>query len=204
VTATLAGPYVEAVQARLGERATPDVLAVADALERNADKHGRTTLAPVGLTAAAGLDTDRTAAAFQAIKTVDLAFRSQDGRFSIRREAATNMPPLVTSVSDEPRSGLRTPTREVDYRCSVMDHPGLSVGARYTGVAIVRHCFRKLELFAGMDTVAEWIGLSPESRKQAGKYVAELADAGFLDPIGKAGRSTKYRLTIPQGVDAPH
>ncbi|WP_308817763.1 helix-turn-helix domain-containing protein [Pseudonocardia alni] len=87
--------------------------------------------------------------------------------------------------------------REVDYRIAVMDAPGLSVGARYTGVAIARHCWRHGELFAGLDKISEWIGNSPESRKQTGKYVRELVSAGLLVAIGKAGRTTRYRLTVP-------
>jgi hypothetical protein len=191
VTTAVAGPYVEAVRDRLGEQATPDVLAVAEALERYAGPDGAL---PDGraVVEASGPSTEEFKAALFVLGTAGLFVargESSDGRARI----------VVPGVRV-----LRSPDREVDYRCSVMDHPGLSVGARYTGVAIVRHCFRKLELFAGMDTVAEWIGLSPESRKQAGKYVEELAGAGFLDPIGKAGRSTKYRLTIPERVDPPH
>jgi len=100
-----------------------------------------------------------------------------------------------TAVSDVQE--LRKPTNEVEYRCAVMDAPNLSLGARYTGVAIVRHCWATGELFAKMELVAAWIGLSPSSRKQVGKYVEELEAARFLTRIGKAGRANKYRLTLP-------
>ncbi|GAA2542345.1 hypothetical protein [Pseudonocardia hydrocarbonoxydans] len=191
MSTALLTPYIEEAHQRLGERATPDVLAVAEALERYAAADGRL---PDGraVVEETGLPSEEFKAALSVLGAA--------GLFVARGESRDGTARIVVPGVRV----LRSPDREVDYRCSVMDHPGLSVGARYTGVAIVRHCFRKLELFAGMDTVAEWIGLSPESRKQAGKYVEELAKAGFLDPIGKAGRSIKYRLTIPERVDPPH
>lgn len=111
--------------------------------------------------------------------------------------AAPERPTETVSEPSTATVASRGPNREVDYRCAVMDAPGLSVHARYAGLAIVRHCFRSGELFAGMEKVAEWMGLSPESRKQVSKYVGELVAAGFLTPVGKVRRTVKYRLTLP-------
>ncbi|RTL64433.1 MAG: hypothetical protein EKK42_24480 [Pseudonocardiaceae bacterium] len=98
----------------------------------------------------------------------------------------------------------RAPTREVDFRTAVMDYPGkLSTGARYAGVCIGRHCFRSWEFFASQGQLAEWMGLSPSSRKTTGGYVAELVEAGFLTPIGSHRRTTRYALTIPVVADTP-
>lgn len=128
----------------------------------------------------------------------------------IREEYAQNRPqrPRTPGPGPSPSEGAAKPStadtspktegfREVDYRTAVMDARGLSLGARYTGVAIVRHCWQQGEMFARMELVAEWIGLSGASRKQATKYVAELVEAGFLVEIGKAGRAYRYRLAIP-------
>lgn len=102
-----------------------------------------------------------------------------------------------TEAAEAASVAVESPAREVDYRMAVMDALGLSIGARYTGVAIARHCWRSGEMFAGMDVVSEWIGNSPESRKTTGKYVRELVAAGYLVPVGNVGRTTRYRLTLP-------
>ena len=206
MTATLVGPYVQAVQDRLGEQATPDVLALAEALERLSSPDGWTGEGQEVLRES-GLDHDTAKAALGVLAPLRLVNvptkDAEDRRWRIRYE------PPAEELS-EPRVWTRKPANQNQWALRVWNDYHLSSTQKLIlmGLAIEfgMEVGRSGKPFGECTTEAANSYIRGHARigeTAARENLAAVVAAGWLRRLdsGKGGRGGKgravYLPTLP-------
>jgi biotin operon repressor len=175
--------YIAAVRERLGEQATPDVLAVAEALERQAGRDG----ALPGTLGTPPIPQERATAALSLLRRSGL-YQAQPDRRIVLPE------PIGWQWSADPRRGLQSAKHWTIALASCRKFT--SWKAKTLGAVIREHAdMRDGTAYVGIQKLAKltgWFKRDVETSRDA------LREAGWLLDTGhRKGRAIVFRLSIP-------